>query len=293
MRLVLDARARALLRRLPRTNVYTALELLLLAGLAVQCARLFWVLVTPVGALGPWQPVRSGFSGSPTAVLQGFDPFFRLSGGADNKTVVVTSLQLTLFGTRVNEAMGGGSAIIAGPDGLQQSFAVGDEITPGVTLKAVAFDHVTIDRGGAAEDLFLDQSGAVSAVEPPPQTGTVPSLLPNAPNLPALPNAPPPNVPGARGGLSPAQLRADIGFIPRVDGGKISGLVVRPQGSGAAFRQAGLREGDVITAINGRPVTGQGDVEQLGAQIGKGGTIPVTVERGNDTLSLSLTIAGQ
>ncbi|MFA6115733.1 MAG: type II secretion system protein N [Sphingomonas sp.] len=291
MRLVLDARARALLRRLPRTNVYTALELLLLVALAVQCARLFWVLVTPVGALGPWQPVRPGFSGSPTAVLQGFDPFFRLSGGADNKTVVVTSLQLTLFGTRVNEAMGGGSAIIAGPDGVQQSFAVGDEISPGVRLKAVAFDHVTIDRGGAAEDLFLDQSGAVEPVAPPP-SDTVPSLLPNAPNLPALPNAPP-NAPGARAGLSPAQLRADIGFIPRVDGGKISGLVVRPQGSGAAFRQAGLREGDVITAINGRAVTGQGDMEQLGAQIGKGGSVPVTVERGNDTLSLTITIAGQ
>jgi general secretion pathway protein C len=287
MRLVLDARARALLLRLPRTNVYTAVELVLLAALAVQCARLFWVLVTPVGALGAWQPVQPGFSGSPTAVLQGFDPFFRLSGGADNKTVVVTSLQLTLFGTRVNEAMGGGSAIIAGPDGVQQSVAVGDEITPGVTLKAVAFDHVTIDRGGAAEDLFLDQSGSVQPVAPPPSNAT-PSLLPGAPPLPGLPN-----VPNAKAALSPTQLRADIGFIPRVDGGKISGLVVRPQGSGAAFRQAGLREGDVITAINGRAVTGQGDMEQLGAQIGKGGTIPVTVERGNDTLSLTLTIAGQ
>jgi len=287
MRLVLDARARALLRRLPRTNVYTALELVLLAALAVQCARLFWVLVTPVGALGPWQPVRPGFSGSPSALLKDFDPFFRLSGPADNKTVVVTSLQLTLFGTRVNEAMGGGSAIIAGPDGLQQSFAVGDEITPGVTLKAVAFDHVTIDRGGAAEDLFLDQSGSVVPVAPPPSE-TVPSLMPAAPALPGVPNAS-----NAKAPLSPAQMRADIGFIPRVDAGKISGLVVRPQGSGAAFRQAGLREGDVITAINGRAVTGQGDMEQLGAQIGKGGTIPVTVERGKDTLTLTLTIAGQ
>jgi len=110
------------------------------------------------------------------------------------------------------------------------------------------------------------------------------------PGVPALPNAPPP--PGARG-LSTAQLRADIGFIPRVDAGRVSGLVVRPQGSGAAFRQAGLREGDVITAINGRPVTGQGDMEQLGAQIGKGGSIPVTVERGNETISLTITIAGQ
>jgi general secretion pathway protein C len=147
----------------------------------------------------------------------------------------------------------------------------------------VAFDHVTIDRSGADEDLFIDQSGAVAPVVPPLPAGAAPSLLGPAPPLPGA---------GGRG-VTPSQLRSDIGFIPRVDGGRVSGLVVRPQGSGIAFRQAGLREGDVITAINGRAVTGQGDMEQLGAQIGKGGTVPVTVERGNDTLSLTITIAGQ
>lgn len=279
MRLVLDARARSLLRRLPRTNVYSTLELLLLAGLAVQCARLFWVLATPVSPLGPWQPVQPGFAGSPAAMLQGFDPFFRLSGG-DGKPAVVTSLQLTLFGTRTNDATGGGSAIIAGPDGVQTSYAVGDEISPGVKLKAVAFDHVTIDRGGAAEDLFIDQSGAVVPVTPIP-AATSPSLL-----------GPSSSSPVGRG-MSPAQFRTDIGFIPRVDGGRVSGLTVRPIGSGAAFRAAGLHEGDVITAIGGRPVTGQSDFEQLAASVGKGGSVPVTVERGNQTLSLTITIAGQ
>jgi len=278
MRLVLDARARALLRRLPRTNVYSTLELLLLAALAVQCARLFWVLATPVGPLGPWQPVQPGFAGSPTAMLQGFDPFFRLSGG-EGRPAVVTSLQLTLFGTRMNDATGGGSAIIAGPDGVQTSFAVGDEISPGVKLKAVAFDHVTIDRGGVAEDLFLDQSGAVTPVAPIPAAAGQPLLGP-----PTLPTS---------GGLSPAQVRTEIGFIPRVDGGRVSGLTVRPIGSGAAFRAAGLHEGDVITAIGGRAVTGQSDFEQFGAAAGKGGSVPVTVERGNQTLSLTITIAGQ
>jgi len=280
MRLVLDARARALLRRLPRTNVYSALELLLLAGLAVQCARLFWVLATPVGPLGAWQPVQPGFNGSPAAMLQGFDPFFRLSGG-DGKAAVVTSLQLTLFGTRTNEATGGGSAIIAGPDGVQTSYAAGDEISPGIKLKSVAFDHVVIDRGGAEENLFIDQSGAVVPVSPPAVAG--PSLLPSNP---------PPPPPGGKV-IAPAQLRTDIGFIPRVDGGRVSGLTVRPLGSGVLFRQAGLHEGDVITAIGGRAVTGQNDFEQLAASVGKGGTVPVTVERGNQTLSLTITIAGQ
>jgi general secretion pathway protein C len=280
MRLVLDARARALLRRLPRTNVYSALELLLLAGLAVQCARLFWVLATPVGPLGAWQPVQPGFNGSPAAMLQGFDPFFRLSGG-DGKAAVVTSLQLTLFGTRTNEATGGGSAIIAGPDDVQKSYAVGEEISPGVKLKSVAFDHVTIDRAGAEENLFIDQSNAVVPVSPPPAAG--PSLFSPSP---------PPPAPGGKG-VSPPQFRTDIGFIPRVDGGKVSGLTVRPLGSGALFRQAGLHEGDVITAIGGRPVSGQGDFEQAAASIGKGGTVPVTVERGHQTLSLLITIAPQ
>jgi general secretion pathway protein C len=149
MRLVLDARARAWLRRFPRTNIYSLAEIMLLALLAVQCARLVWLVVTPTGPLGDWRPATPGFAGSPSAMLRDFDPFFRLTGG-DDKPGIVTSLQLTLFGTRVDQAMGGGSAIIAGPDNVQHSVAVGQEVMPGVKLKAVAFDHVTIDRGGAS-----------------------------------------------------------------------------------------------------------------------------------------------
>lgn len=279
MRLVLDARARAWLRRFPRTNIYSLAEVLLLALLAVQCARLVWLVVTPAGPLGDWRPATPGFAGSPSAMLRDFDPFFRLSGG-DDKPSVVTSLQLTLFGTRVDEAMGGGSAIIAGPDNVQHSVAVGQEIMPGVKLKAVAFDHVTIDRGGASEELYLPQDG----------TGTNATLAPAAGPAPVAPGvsaAPPP--PGV--GVSAAQLRTEIGFIPRIDGGRISGLVVRPQGSGAAFRQVGLHDGDVVTAIGGRAVTGAGDLDRLAQQYPHGGDVPITVERGNTTVPIVITIA--
>eukprot|EP01035_Chromulina_nebulosa_P016040 gene16040-21265_t len=175
MRLVLDARARAFFGRLPRTNVYYLTELALLALLAIQGARLVWTIVTPTAPLGDWRPAAVGFAGSPTAMLRDYDPFFRLGGG-DDKPSVVTSLQLTLFGIRVDEAMGGGSAIIAGPDNVQHNVLVGQEIMPGVKLKAVAFDHVTIDRGGSVEDLFLPQDSVPaaqtsSAVTPPPPGG--------------------------------------------------------------------------------------------------------------------------
>ncbi len=279
MRLVLDPRARAWLRRFPRASVYSLAEILLLAVLAVQCARLIWTIVTPTGPLGDWRPATPGFAGSPTAMLRDYDPFFRLGGG-DDKPSVVTSLQLTLFGTRVDEAMGGGSAIIAGPDNVQRSILVGQEIMPGVKLKAVAFDHVTIDRGGSAEDLFLPQDSVPAAqtnsVASPPPAGSAPAA------------APPP---GAAGGVSVAQLRADIGFIPRVDGGRISGLVVRPQGAGMAFRQLGLQDGDVVTAIGGRAVSGPGDLDRLAQQYPHGGNLPITVERGNQTVPIVITIA--
>lgn len=271
MRLKLDRRSLALLRRLPALNVYSAAEIGLLALLAVQGARLFWVLATPVGPVGDWRPAGPALAGSPFEIVTSFDPFFRLS--AQTGPAVVTALQLTLFGTRVNEATGRGSAIVAGPDGVQQSVAVGDEIQPGVRLKAVAFDHVAIDRGGAEETLYLDQSGA-----PAP-----------APTLPGGPASPPAAVDA--GGATLARLRSEIAFTPRLDGGRVSGLVVRSAGTGQVFRQSKLRDGDVITSIGGRPVGGPEDVERIARDFAGGGNIPIIVERGRDTLPLAITIA--
>src|SRR3546814_9047003 len=84
-------------------------------------------------------------------------PFFRAGQPASGREVVVTSLALQVYGIRLNEGSGLGSAIIETPDGMQSSFAVGDAILPGVVLKAVAFDHVSIDRGGAEEQIFIDR----------------------------------------------------------------------------------------------------------------------------------------
>jgi general secretion pathway protein C len=292
MRLKLDARARRLLRRLPVVNVYSVAELALMAGLAVQGARLLWAIATPVGPLGDWRPAGVTVPGSPVALLTSFDPFFRLQQTAAGPATV-TALQLTLFGIRLDEATGRGSAIVAGPDGVQQSVAVGDEIQPGVVLKAVAFDHITLDRGGAQEDLFLDQSGPTS---PGSSSGGVPpggGPPTERPTMPGRGMQGPPPPPGAAGGggVPVAQLRQEIGFIPRLDGGRISGLTVRSQGSGQLFRQAGLRDGDVVTSIAGRPVSGPGDFERIASDFSGGGNIPITVERGQNTLPLAITVA--
>lgn len=121
----------------------------------ILLARAIWLAVTPAGPLGT-PPAAMAAPASPLA-LAGSDPFFPQSAAAPD---IVSALDLALVGTRVDSASGRGSAIIATPDGGQQSFAVGEEIMPGVTLVAVAFESVTLDRGGSRETLYIDQSPA-------------------------------------------------------------------------------------------------------------------------------------
>lgn len=283
MRLGIDARTRGLLRRLPLTTAYSVLELALIAVLAVQVARFVWTVVTPVGPIGGWRVATPGASGPAAEMLRSFDPFFRLEASGEAAPAVVTPLQLVLFGTRIDDATGRGAAIIATPDGVQNSYSVGAEVMPGVTLKQVAFDHVTLTRGGADEDLFIDQSGGIGSAAP----------VPANPVLPATGSAPVAAPPVAGAGVTLAQVKAEVGFIPRIDNGRVSGLVVRPQGSGAVFRRIGLREGDIVTQIGGRPVSGQGDIDGLAAQFAGGGNISLTVERGAEVLPIVVTVTGQ
>jgi general secretion pathway protein C len=274
MRLQLDARARRWLRRLPVVNLYSVAELALMTALAMQVARLLWAVATPVGPLGDWRPATVATPLSPIETLSGFDPFFRLSGAGVPGPATVTMLQLQLFGIRLDDATGRGSAILAGPDGVQKSVAVGEEVSPGVILKSVAFDHVTLDRGGASEDLFIDQSGGAAAAAPTGATST-----PGAASAVAAPQ-----------GVTVGQIRQDIGFIPRIDGGRVTGLTVRSQSTGNAFRAAGLQDGDVLSAIGGRPVTGPADFDRVAREFAAGGNLPLTVERAGNPVQLAITI---
>ena len=263
MRLALDPRAARLWRQIPPKLPYQIVEFSLIALLAVQGARLIWAAVQPLGPLGAWKAsVGAGVSGD-ESLLSRFDPFFRLGGNTG--PAVVTSLAVKLFGVRVDQAMGRGSAIIATPDGVQSSYAIGDEILPGVKLKAVTFEGVTIERGGVDEQIFLDQSVVAAVAQPGATPGAV--------------VAPP--IAGA------AALASEIGFMPRTEKGQVTGFVVSPKGSGTAFRAAGLQEGDVLTAINGQTIGSADDVTRAMSATPPSGIIMLAVERGGKAISLS------
>ncbi|WP_409643520.1 type II secretion system protein N [Sphingorhabdus sp.] len=242
--------------------------------LAVQVARLFWVIVTPIGPTTGWRapsvnivPPSARFS-----LFSGFDPFYR-NDSTETATQNVTALSLVLFGVRANESSGGGSAIIAGDDGVQNSFGVGEEVAPGVTLDSVAFDHVILSRGGVKESLYLDQSVPAETVGP---SGNMPQA-----GASAL---------GSIGGLNADNLQKAIGFAPRNEAGRVTGFVLQPRDDGTMLRLAGFQAGDVVVSVNGRPVSSAADIA---AQLRPGARVSVEVERGGSKIPIALNLEQQ
>jgi general secretion pathway protein C len=264
MRLALDPRLALVFARVPKRWPYMVVIVALMALLSVQAARIIWTVIGPAGPIGNWKagPVQNGVDES---LLTRFDPFFRLGGSTG--PAVVTNLAVKLFGVRVNEASGLGSAIIATPDGVQSSFAVGDEIMPGVTLKSVSFDGVTIDRGGVAEQIFLDQSVVAPVAAPAAGAAMDPGVAPPA---------------------QPGALANDIAYAPRLEKGQVTGFVVSPKGAGTAFNAAGLKAGDVLTSINGQGIRSVEDVRNAMQATSPSGIVTLAVERGGKAIGLQV-----
>lgn len=266
---------------LPHWSV--VLEYALIALFLVQLVRFVWVVITPVGPLGDWQGKQAVIADAATrsGLLRGYDAFYPAAGnagGAQN----VTSLALKLYGVRINEGSGLGSAIIAGEDDVQNSYAVGDEIQPGVTLKSVLFDHVVISRNGADEMIFLDQSTPVESA----QVASV-SVDP-AGGAGSSEGQPVADATGNKGPLTADVLRAGVGFGPRMSGRNLTGIVVTRKGPG--FDAAGFRAGDIITHIGGRPISSASDLAGVQEALVPGARISVMVERGAQSVPLAILV---
>jgi general secretion pathway protein C len=249
-----------------RRNALLAwLEVFVIGLIIVQCVRLGILAVqTPVAKrIERQMQVPKSFN------LDRADPFFRGQAVATD-SAIVTSLNVKLFGVRMSSGSGGNTAIIAGPDGVQNSIAVGEAVMPGVRLTGVFFDHVVVDHRGVNESVFLDQSIAPTvSAGPRPVSGGVKQPT----------------------GLSALMLQRDIAVTVRRDGAAVTGLSLSPKGSGNGFSLAGFKEGDVVTAINNRVISNVGDAQSLLTELKPGALVNITVERGARTFPFTIMVA--
>lgn len=242
-------------------------ETMLLGCAGALLGILGWVLLAPVGN-GAGEGVGAGESGplvldapARAALFGQFDPFARDgSGGAG-------PLPLTLLGTRSGPGGEGGSAIVAGPDGVQKVVLQGEEALPGLRLVRVDFDTITLSRAGGRVTLAMkaDESGGDAANDNDPADAGDKTPSEKAPSQPIG-----------------TPVSSGLHFEAVGQGGRVVGLA---QQGGAAF---GLLAGDTIVAIEGRAVSGAQDGIRLAEALRAGRALGVTVRRGGRDLPLSL-----
>ena len=254
-------------------RIRQGVEVLLVLALTAQLGQLGWIL------LGPKTSADAATNTPPAAlkpvdysVFQRFDAFFRTGGQSSlAEASAAGSGQMRLYGLR-SDGAGGGSAIIGLADGRQVSVGVGEEVEPGLVLRSVGPDHVTLARGGSVSRLiFSDVPLGVAPVPPPPPGPQTVTPTP----------APAPTVSVAPAGASvdPARLMSQAGLRPRMRGARLDGFTVSGAGDAAVLRAAGLQAGDVILAVNGQPLDSLERIAALRSQLANSAGAELRIER--------------
>lgn len=268
------------LRPSPRA-VRRAAEVVLVVALAAQCARLLWAVATPLDPVGEPAAAAPPRPFTPPPDLSALERFAPMTPAAPTLAVEAVPAAPPISGYRllgVRASIGdGGSAIIAGPDGRQESYRPGRTVGPGVTLAAIGRDAVTLTGAGGSVRLELGEPSGGSAPPPP----FAPLALPaQGPGL--VPPTPPVATPAPTG--TPAQLMSQLNLSPRQDGGRVSGYQVGARAAPLLLRQAGLRPGDVLLSVNGQALN-PGQVDEIGANLAGVPEAEVRFQRNGQTLT--------
>ena len=250
-----------------RSSVEVALALLLV----VQLGRLVWIVAEPRDAVVASTSPSAAAVPADFSVFQRFDAFFRTGGQSSlAEASAAGSGQMRLYGLR-SDGSGGGSAIIGLADGRQVSVGVGEEVEPGLILRGVGPDYVTLARGASLSRLiFSDLPVGVAPVPPPP---------PGPQIVTPPPPPPPPAVTPTAASVDPAQLIAQAGLRPRMRGLRLDGFTVSASGDAALLRAAGLQAGDVILAINGQSLDSLERIAALRGQLANSSGAELRFER--------------
>ena len=158
-----------------------------------------------------------------------------------------TTLNLTLHGIVAGKRAADSRALIVA-NGDEEPYAVGAQVPGGAVIRSIYPDRVLLARDGRLEALRLpkdDTGNAGSNVQP--SMGMQPrAMLPPAQDLGQLRQEIVNN---------PQRLMDVVRAMPMMDHGKLTGYRIYPAGNPTTFNQLGLKPGDVVTAVNGIPLT--------------------------------------
>lgn len=268
-------------------------DLALALIIARLAAELLWALV-PTPKAAAWQPAPAvaaapdpstqiDLAGISAAQLFGQFQAPANPSGAALTHAPETQLNLTLLGIfAYGRDSTSSRALIAGA-GEEKPYAVGDEISQGVILKAIFPDRVVLARNGSLETLRLDKNQANAGDVAEGGTAGGGGDGDSAQTLGAI-----------RSELlaNPAKTADYIRVMPApgANGNGQMGYRIYPGKERTVFTAAGLRPGDLVTAINGVSLDDPAKSLQLLSELSQASQVTVTVQRGGQSESINVNI---
>lgn len=256
--------------------------LLLVLLLGHLAARMVWSLM-PLPDAAQWRAPAVGKIEAPAArydlaALADAHLFgIYQTGPGDAANAPETRLSLSLLGILAGSDSGDSRALIGSSDGLEMPYAIGDDVTSGVSLQAIFPDRVVLSRGGLLETLRLNKDAPLTGASPAPASsvGNRTTEMLGRIREEVL--------------TDPAKASQYIRVQPANVDGQLKGFRVYPGRDRAAFGEVGLRPGDLVTSINGIQLDDSQKALQMLSELSKAGSVTVTVDRGGQTQTLNMT----
>jgi general secretion pathway protein C len=169
-----------------------------------------------------------------------------------------------------------GLAILGESAQAARVYAVGASLPGGVRLHSVYADRVVIDRGGALETLPLPRQIAagtnVQNAAPPPPAGQ-PAIGESVQRLIAQ---------------GPEVVGEMLRPMPDFANGQLRGFRLYPGRDRQKFARLGLQPGDLVTQVNGVPISDPQRGMEILRGLGNAGQATVTIERGGTTQQVTV-----
>lgn len=282
--------------RLSIEPVVRLITLLLVAVVVVMLGQLTWMLVEPSSMLPSVEDSRLDpiANGAEAARIRGFDDVAALSvfGSAARAANTVvdapdTSLSWVLKGVLADPDPERSGAILAPQGQPEKYYRVGASLPGSVRLDQVLADRVILVRDGQLETLRLQRRPLSSGAATPsrrtanlPQVDTSVTLAPD-------------------GGVAridreawmndPQRFLEVVSASPVMVDGAMYGLEISPARNAREFEAAGLQAGDVVTAVEGTPVSEINDYRDILQEL-TGDSVNLTVERNGDPMTITITM---
>jgi general secretion pathway protein C len=311
----LFARCLAAFAKVPANRWQFALTLLLVFALSVSLARLFW-LVFPAPVLPPaaialpmvTNHVANDGQSINIAQLKALPVFGKyVPPAAKQETPAVienqavdTHLNLVLVGIIGSNDEKASRAVIASGE-KQDVYAIGDALPVGngVTLSKVMADRVIINNNGQYESLWLYSNdpnakaiSQASYVPPPP-----PPASPERPWASGRPSAMGPEMQMPRpdqGGDPVAEVSRNLSDVLAMsiyrENGQVVGYKIRPGRDAEKFKSLGLQTDDVVTSVNGMPLTNPAKIMEVYKNMGNATSASLEIKRGGSVITVDVVL---